>query len=65
MISWAGGKISNGKIHYWINWARYETEVDQPLFGVLDFPVPNNLRAEILDSSRSGYLMPVPIERWN
>ena len=65
MYKRAGGVIINGKKFWWTNWYIDEICLDQPMFGIESYTVPDEWLPEMFDNRHSAYLMPMPIETLN
>jgi len=65
MYQRAGGIIVNGKKYYWTNWVIDEMYLDQEMFAMESYVVPDEWLWEMLDDKYSAHLMPMPMNTLN
>ena len=62
MYQRAGGVIVNGKKFWWTNWYLDGIYLDQPMFAIESYAVPDEWLWEMFDDRYSAYLMPMPTD---
>lgn len=65
MIQRFGYEKIDGRYHFWTNWYIDQLYLDQPMFKIEDYTIPDEWLIEMFDNKYSAPLMFMPREYWN